>query len=191
MSKKIFMVLLAFWFIGSFAYAQDDEKEWKKKKKDMDPMTFKDKMLRLNELENENKELEGEVSRLKDDLQKALSDNAKLEDELKEAKANTSGVPSEVSMASSKGDNGIVFKVQIGAFRNKDLTKYFDNNPNFSGDVDADGQKKYTLGYFTDYWEANTFKKYLREMGVSDAWIVSYKDGRRVPIKDVLEGVYN
>ena len=37
--------------------------------------------------------------------------------------------------------------------------------------------------------EADTFKKYLREMGVKDAWIVSFKDGQRVPIKDVLEGV--
>jgi len=26
-------------------------------------------------------------------------------------------------------------------------------------------------------------------MGVKDAWIVSFKDGKRVPIKDVLEGV--
>jgi hypothetical protein len=78
--------------------------------------------------------------------------------------------------------------VQVGAFRNKDLAKYLDNNPNFSGDTDQDGARKYTLGYFKNYWEADNFKKYLREMGVSDAWLVSYKDGKRVPIKDVLEG---
>ena len=29
----------------------------------------------------------------------------------------------------------------------------------------------------------------MREMGVKDAWIVPYKDGQRVEIKDVLEGV--
>ena len=33
------------------------------------------------------------------------------------------------------------------------------------------------------------FKKYMREMGVKDAWIVPYRDGERVEIKDVLEGV--
>jgi hypothetical protein len=82
----------------------------------------------------------------------------------------------------------VIFKVQIGSFKNKDLAKYFNNNPNFSGDIDEDGSKKYTLGYFREYWEADTFKKYLREMGVKDAWIVSYKDGKRVSIKDVLEG---
>jgi len=29
----------------------------------------------------------------------------------------------------------------------------------------------------------------MRDMGVKDAWIVPYKDGMRVEIKDVLEGV--
>ena len=87
------------------------------------------------------------------------------------------------------GDDGVVFKVQIGAFRNKDLSKYFENNENFGGETDADGVQKITLGKFRDYWESDTFKKYLREMGVNDAWIVPYKDGERVAMKDVLEGV--
>ena len=47
----------------------------------------------------------------------------------------------------------------------------------------------FTIGVFRDYWEADKFKKYMREMGVKDAWIVPFKDGVRVEIKDVLEGV--
>jgi hypothetical protein len=84
--------------------------------------------------------------------------------------------------------DGVVFKVQIGAFQKKDMSKFFDNNPMFSGE-DENGMQKVTVGFFRDYWEADTFKKYLREMGVKDAWIVPFKDGKRVPIKDVLEGV--
>jgi hypothetical protein len=84
---------------------------------------------------------------------------------------------------------GVVFKVQIGAFKNKDLAKYFENNPNFGGEVKEGEPQKMTIGIFRDYWEADTFKKYMREMGVKDAWIVPYKDGTRVEIKDVLEGV--
>jgi hypothetical protein len=49
--------------------------------------------------------------------------------------------------------------------------------------------QKVTLGNFRDYWEADKFKKYLRDMGVKDAWIVPFKDGQRVDIKEVLEGV--
>ena len=48
---------------------------------------------------------------------------------------------------------------------------------------------RYTLGIFRDYPEADNFKKYMREMGVSDAWIVSYNDGVRVPLKEVLDNV--
>jgi len=87
---------------------------------------------------------------------------------------------------------GVVFKVQVGAFKNKDLSKYFDNNPNFGGeaaDKDSAEPQRITIGIFRDYWEADTFKKYMRDMGVKDAWIVPYKDGTRVEIKDVLEGV--
>ena len=84
---------------------------------------------------------------------------------------------------------GVVFKVQIGVFRNKDLSKYLDKGENFSGEMDDKGLRKYSLGIFRDYWEADTFKKYLREMGVKDAWIVSFRDGQRVPIKEVLENV--
>jgi hypothetical protein len=100
----------------------------------------------------------------------------------------TKGGKKSTSSTPSTAKPGIVYKVQIGAFRNKDLTKYFNNNKNFSGDVDSDGAKKYTLGEFVEYWEADNFKKYLREMGVKDAWVVAYKDGNRVPIKDALEG---
>ena len=104
---------------------------------------------------------------------------AKAKQEATEAPATTSAV----------SQDGVVFKVQIGAFRNKDLSKYFENNENFGGETEADGVQKITLGNFRDYWEADTFKKYLREMGVNDAWIVPYKDGTRVAMKDVLEGV--
>ena len=64
-----------------------------------------------------------------------------------------------------------------------------NNSANFSGEIGEDGLKRYSLGYFKDYWEANTFKKYLREMGVKGAFIVPFKDGVKVDIKDVLEGV--
>jgi hypothetical protein len=84
---------------------------------------------------------------------------------------------------------GVIFKVQIGAFKNKDLAKYFENNPNFGGEVKESEPQKITIGIFRDYWEADKFKKYMREMGVKDAWIVPYRDGERVEIKDVLEGV--
>lgn len=154
--------------------------------------------LALKALYEERDQLKSDVEGTKSQLQAKDDKIAELEKQITEVKANTIKMPAEANETdvSSSGytrgaanPQGVIFKVQIGAFKNKDLSKYFENNKNFSGDVDADGTKKYTLGYFSDYWEADRFKKYLREMGVKDAWIVPYKDGKRLNIKDVLEGV--
>ena len=125
---------------------------------------------------------DAKLSELQDDM-------AKLRSDLSAAKAAARERPAPAPVKSGgKMVDGVVFKVQIGAFRNKDLSKYFENNENFGGET-TDGTQKITIGQFRDYWEADTFKKYLREMGVNDAWIVPYKDGVRVAMKDVLEGV--
>src|SRR5690606_27520629 len=121
---------------------------------------------------------------------------ADLEDQLAQARAQLTSTRAELAQLKSTPvinemdySQGVVFKVQIGAFKNKDLQKYFDNNPNLGGEVKQDEPQRITIGIFRDYWEADEFKKYMREMGVKDAWIVPYRDGQRVEIKDVLEGV--
>ncbi len=195
--KNLILILMAACLVSAASVqAQDMDKAlakaWKKKLKQTDPMEFK----RIVE----------EREALTADIVKARQENiahagvlATREAEiaaLKEEVENLKARPREVAQPAAKGPvpntvasgEGVTYKVQIGAFRNKDLVKFFKNSPNFSGDVDSDGAKKYTLGQFTDYWEADNFKKYLREMGVIDAWVVSYKNGERVNIKDALEG---
>ncbi len=191
MMKLYIPLTYLFLSISFFAYSQDDQKEWAKKLKAMDPLALK-------ALYEERDQLKSEVESTKGQLQGKDDKIAELEKQLTDVKANSIKMPAEANekdITSSGYDRqnanaqGVVFKVQIGAFKNKDLTKYFENNKYFSGDVDPDGTKKYTLGYFSEYWESDRFKKYLREMGVKDAWIVPYKDGKRLNIKDVLEGV--
>ncbi|MEY3412362.1 MAG: hypothetical protein RIQ70_1050 [Bacteroidota bacterium] len=193
------------------------KKEWAKKVKAMDPLEIKNLMEQNDDLVAQKSVLTSKVSNLESKLKIKEELNRSLTTELDSLKSSqnnsTAAVVSTPTVATTtptvtppkaniapvttggkqyKADklnyNGVVFKVQVGAFKNKDLSKYLDNNKNFSGDTDADGQRKYTLGLFTDYWEADNFKKLLREMGVSDAWVVAYKAGQRVSIKDVLEG---
>ena len=90
--------------------------------------------------------------------------------------------------APAANKKGLLYKVQIGAFKNFDLREYFNNTENFSGEIDADGTMRYTLGVFKEYWEADKFKQFLRKMGVKGAWVVAFKDGVRVELKDALEG---
>ncbi len=179
--------------LAAFSVSAQDQKaaikEWEKTKKAMDP-------LELKRIVEENAAQKTEVANLNTQLQEAQAKLKAKEAELATVKANTIAVPKESNETDASPNahkyqseaGGLIYKVQIGAFRNKDLTKYFENNSNFSGDVDKDGTKKYTLGYFSNYWEADHFKKYLREMGVKDAWIVAYKGSQRIEIKDALEG---
>lgn len=195
------LVLVGAFITTSFAQLSKDEaKEWKNKAKE-----YKRNPEALKNLVEEHQSLQSQVNSMKSEvnaLQSRISDKdakiTELQDELTQLRSDLAAAKAEARKAketkpaepASGGEmvDGVVFKVQIGAFRNKDLSKYFDNNPNFGGET-TDDMQKITLGQFRDYWEADTFKKYLREMGVKDAWIVPYKDGQRVDIKDVLEGV--
>lgn len=202
--KKITVILtlalLTTFSIDSIAQlSRKERKEWKRKAKEYVRNPEQMKQLiedseaqdgQLSSLRAENKALksrmsdkDAKISELQDDLSKLRRDLSAAKAEVREMKT----APTEKA-ANNEMVNGVVFKVQIGAFRNKDLSKYFENNENFGGENGNDMQK-ITLGQFRDYWEADTFKKYLREMGVKDAWIVPYKNGNRVPIKEVLEGV--
>lgn len=203
MKKLTVILVLAFVAIFSVEslaqLSKAEKKEWKKKAKE-----YAKNPEQMKQLVEENQDLQSQTSKLKSEntaLQSKLSDKdatiselqddmAKLRSDLALAKAEARELRSKPAETTGGGEmvDGVVFKVQIGAFRNKDLSKYFENNENFGGES-ADGMQKITLGQFRDYWEADTFKKYLREMGVKDAWIVPYKDGTRVPIKEVLEGV--
>ena len=201
MKKSLLLsVVLTLSVLSADVYAQKKskedkalEKEWKKKIKDMEPMQLKALYDEKDALTKEKADLNSRVVDLETQLSDKNAEVEKAKAQLQESEKQLTEAKTAAESAAKNGSgspmtaNGVVFKVQVGAFKNKDLTKYFRNSKNFSGDVDPDGTKKYTLGFFGDYWEAENFKKYLREMGVKDAWIVAYKDGNRVEIKDVLE----
>ena len=192
-------------FVSAQELSKEEKKEWASKLKSMTPENFKKLVENKDQYKSDAESLQGEVEQLQadnDQLQsevgdyKAAAQAAEEKAAQMEAAASAPQTASADASASGAGyDNyesptskGVLFKVQVGAFKNFDITKYFERHQNFSGEVDADGTMKYTLGVFSEYWEADKFKKYMREMGVKGAWIVSYKDGKRVNIKDVLEG---
>lgn len=207
--KRITVLLL---FIGALAWAydgnaqmsKDELKVWKKRIKQLEPEQYKT-------LLDENKSLKGQMSSLKAELSGVDQTIADKDDQIEQLQGQVSDLRSELNSAKAEAQRaaaqaqqqpattqrgvqvndqvGIVFKVQIGAFKNKDLSKFKDAGSSFSMETDENGVMSYSLGVFRDYWDADTFKKYLREMGVKDAFIASYKDGKRVPIKEVLENI--
>lgn len=173
--------------------SKKEEKIWKKRVKQLEPEQYK-------RLLDENRTLEGQVNSMKTELNNLNNQLAEKDEQILSYQSQVGDLRGELSKAQSqattntqKSDGidetkGIIFKVQIGAYSQTDLRRYMNNTRNFSRE-EENGVRKYTIGVFKDYWDADTFKKYLRQMGVKDAWIVSYRDGQRVPIREVLEGV--
>jgi TolA-binding protein len=201
MKTKVVVLCLALIFSGLQVFAQlskAEKKEWKKKAKEYkkNPASLKTLTDEKQVADTDNTSLKGQVGTLNSQISQKNSRISELEDQLSKMRGDLASARAELDQLkaappvnSMDFSKGVVFKVQIGAFKNKDLSKYFDNNPNFGGEATDKGAQKFTIGIFRDYWEADKFKKYMREMGVKDAWIVPYKDGERVDIKDVLEGV--
>ena len=202
---KNFVLMLAIIFcvsavnVATAQLTKQEKKEWKKKLKKTSPEQFKRMYDENASLKSEVSSIQGQLSSIQTSMGDKDAKIAELTEQNRKMEAQVNAAKKAIARAKQEaeaqpatsviGEDGVVFKVQIGAFRNKDLSKYFENNENFGGESDDDGVQKITLGLFRDYWEADTFKKYLREMGVNDAWIVPYKDGTRVAMKDVLEGV--
>ena len=201
MKRLTLLLCLTLLFAGTQSFAQlskQEKKEWKKKAK-----VYAKNPSDLKQFTEDKQSADNQVAALNkrvNDLQRTMGEKdariAELEDQLSQMRAQLTAARAEINQLKSAPvvnpmdfSRGVVFKVQVGAFKNKDLAKYFDNNPNFGGEVKENEPQRVTIGIFRDYWEADQFKKYMREMGVKDAWIVPYRDGQRTEIKDVLDSV--
>lgn len=208
-SQKVLFTLLLGVFVATVALAQSTEgrpltkkevREWKKRKRKMSAMDFKqlydqnvEQKAQIASSDGEIQNLEKQVSSKDDrisDLQKQVTrmqaayQAAQREVEnLKERAAAPAYNPDLVN-----GEDfsvGVVFKVQVGAFRKIDLSKYAKTAKDFSQE-EGEELRKYIIGNFRNYDDANVLKRYLREMGLQDAWIVPYRDNKRVPLKEVI-----
>lgn len=76
--------------------------------------------------------------------------------------------------------SGIVYKVQVGAFRNPIPQDHFNRFAPLSGERLDNGITRYTAGIFVDFTSADDAKRSIRELGYRDAFVVAYRDGKRI-----------
>ncbi len=77
---------------------------------------------------------------------------------------------------------GLIFKVQIGAFRKPMPDNTFKNLQPLSGETTRPGWIRYCLGLVRAFESANLLKKEVRIMGYPDAFVVAYFNGKRIPL---------
>jgi hypothetical protein len=76
----------------------------------------------------------------------------------------------------------LVYKVQVGAFRNPIKPDVFKGFAPIAAEDAGNGLKRYTAGLFTDFASADQAKVAIRSLGYSDAFVVAYRDGQRVSV---------
>lgn len=179
-------------------------KEWKKRKKKMSSEDFKEIMESqiqlkasaagaisdIQSLENQVATKDGQIGDLQKQVTRMQASYQSAQRELDNLQQNAATQP-VYNPDLINGEDfsvGVVFKVQVGAFRKMDLEKYAKSSKEFSQE-EGEELRKYIIGNFRNYEDANVLKRYLREMGLADAWIVPYRDGQRVPLKEVVADI--
>ncbi len=128
------------------------------------------------------KALSAEMNALQSANASLQQENNKLQNDLNAANASIKMLSSETEPSFARG---IVFKVQIGAYKDLNVSENIPDSDNI-GTENSDDVQKIVLGQFRDFKKADQLKKQLRAMGVKDAWVVSYKDGNRITIEQAF-----
>lgn len=81
---------------------------------------------------------------------------------------------------------GLLFKIQIGAFRNAIPQDLFKGITPINGETTAEGFIRYTAGLFTNFKAADNVKQQIRQLGYSDAFVVAFYNGKRISVAAAL-----
>ena len=190
-----YIIVILFLGTGFAAQAQklskDEKKALKSEIKAMqkNPEKYKDFKEGIEDKRDQIKELDIQIQELEKSINQSESLINQKDKRIKElgdeiARLELENKERQNAISSQTDVSGRVYKVQIRVDESS-LYKEIDPvtgepRPIFVGDTDADGSKKYTLGYFRDQQEAETFKKYLQLLRVKDAIVVAYQDGQKI-----------
>jgi WD40-like Beta Propeller Repeat len=90
-------------------------------------------------------------------------------------------IPMDIAMP-----KGVYFKVQVGAFRNQIPQNLYDEFAPVCGESLNNGVTRYTAGFFKSFDNADQTKKEIRSMGYNDAFVVAFRDGKRIPLYEAM-----
>ncbi|MEZ4791068.1 MAG: hypothetical protein R2811_13735 [Flavobacteriales bacterium] len=108
-----------------------------------------------------------------------------LENDLFEFRPVPERQPAAIAMDAPM-PGGIVFKVQIGAFRSPISESVFNDMTPVMGEHTSNGFIRYTAGLFTGFQQAARAKDRVRDRGYRDAFVVAYRDGVRIPLGEAM-----
>ena len=84
---------------------------------------------------------------------------------------------------------GLIFKVQIGAFRNPPPPEHFIGLSPMTAEKLANGITRYTVGIFREIDVARNARSQVQGAGYADAFIIAYFNGERIPLNTALQRI--
>lgn len=95
-----------------------------------------------------------------------------------------------IDMASNNCAEGLIFKVQIGAYRKPQNFKHKNLNklepPQTLVTPYPDGITRFTMREFTTIKDAEAFRQECIRLGTKDAWITAFYNGNRMLLQDLI-----
>lgn len=83
--------------------------------------------------------------------------------------------------------SGLIFKVQIGAFRKPLPPASYKNITPLSAESSRPGWVRYCVGLFRTFEPANLVKLDMRATGFKDAFVVAYYNGKRISLNEAAK----
>ncbi|MDT8346991.1 MAG: N-acetylmuramoyl-L-alanine amidase, partial [Flavobacteriaceae bacterium] len=119
-----------------------------------------------------------------------LGYKAEIDENIKKLSESLETTKNENNMTKNNEERyfeGVIFKVQLAASSRKLAARPY----NFKGlehitRAEEKGIYKYYYGATSDYNSAQRFKDEAAQKGYKDAFIVAFKNGKKVPLKEVL-----
>jgi vacuolar-type H+-ATPase subunit I/STV1 len=180
--------------------SKDEKKEWKRKAKEFkrNPAALKSLSESVDRYKTEANEYAAQINEL--DAEKANRrariaqlerENAQMQDKLAATLNELDQLRMSPPPAQPQMDNsmqGLVFRVQIGAFEKLNMPSTLDGEGDNMDLEMVDGLQKIIIGKYPDVESAEALRSYMQQLGIPDAWVVAYQDGMRVPMENIIPG---
>ena len=118
---------------------------------------------------------------------KTNSPTLKIKVEGLEVKNNDAYTTEKPIPIDEKIPDGLVFKVQIGAFKAPLPNNTFKGLSPVIAQTTPSGYIRYMAGNFEQYTSANAVKNDLRNLGYNDAFVVAYLNGKRINLNEATD----
>ncbi len=190
---RILCILLVLGIAPSMVFAQTKAEKKKLKRelrtyRKMKPMEIRNMKMNYESKLKDKKQLDLRIKNLQrtaDSLQNLLTANNARVSQLE---AQLLAAQSAAANAKPAGAKGYYYRVQLGAYKQYNIKSKTAADESFSAESENQ-MNKLTLGLFYTLAEADQFKEDVRRMGIKDAYVVPFKDGKRITHKEAAEGL--